>query len=415
MPDVVVVGAGPAGLAAAVTAAEAGASVRLLDDNPLPGGQIWRSGVGKPPVRAVARLLQRLMRSNVTISRETTVFDAPEPGILSAIGPGGFESIPYDSLVVATGARELFLPFPGWTLPGVMGAGGAQALLKSGAEFAGKHVVVSGSGPLLLAVGASFAAARADLVGVFEQQPLGALIGFCLHALNIERAIEGMKYFAQLGFAPYSTDTWVAGASGNDKLEAVTLSNGIHTWTEQCDLLACAYGLVPNTELASLIGCTVSAGRVLVNENQETSISGVYAAGEPVGIGGLDLALAEGDVAGNAAAGIDDPKARRKAARLADFRHVLERQFAPREEIRHLAQPATILCRCEDVRMGQVDPSWSAREAKLYTRFGMGPCQGRICGPAARCLFGWDADRVRPPLYPTEVNHVAAPGRANTL
>jgi NADPH-dependent 2,4-dienoyl-CoA reductase/sulfur reductase-like enzyme len=294
-----------------------------------------------------------------------------------------------------------------------MGAGGAQALLKSGADFSRNRTIVSGSGPLLLAVGASFAAAQADLIGVFEQSQLLPLIKFCLSAINLDRAIEGMKYFAQLGVSPYSTNTWVVAASGVGKLEAVMLSNGVRTWTESCDLLACAYGLVPNTELAALLGCGVVANRVVVDINQQTSIPGVYAAGEPVGIGGLDLALAEGEVAGSAASGTDSPRARRKVARLAGFRAHLERHFALREEILKLAQPDTILCRCEDVRLGEIDPGWTSREAKLYARIGMGPCQGRICGPAARCLFGWGSDRVRAPLYPTEVNHVAALGRAD--
>jgi NADPH-dependent 2,4-dienoyl-CoA reductase/sulfur reductase-like enzyme len=333
---------------------------------------------------------------------------------LLAQAPTGVETITYDRLVIATGARELFLPLPGWTLPGVMGAGAAQALLKSGADFSGARVVVAGSGPLLLAVGASFSAAGADVVGVFEQAPLGALLGFCLHALSTERAIEGAKYFARLGSAPYVSGGWVTAALGADRLEEVALTDGTRMWNEPCDLLACAFGLVPNTELAGLIGCEVGSGPVTVDENQETSVAGVYAAGEPVGIGGLDLALAEGAVAGSAAAGIDDAKARAKVAKLAGFRDVLERQFALRGELLNLGQGDTILCRCEDVRLRDIDPRWSAREAKLTSRFGMGPCQGRICGPAARLLFGWDTDRVRPPLYPTEVNLMAVCKRATT-
>ncbi|MHB8635843.1 MAG: FAD-dependent oxidoreductase [Fimbriimonadaceae bacterium] len=407
MADVVVVGAGPAGLAAAAAAAEAGARVRLVDDNAALGGQIWRAAMGNT-APAVKRLEMRLANESVEISSGLTVFDAPEPGKLSAKSEAGCETITYERLVIATGARELFLPFPGWTLPGVMGAGGAQALLKSGANFGGKRVVVSGAGPLLLAVGASFAAAGANVVGVFEQASLASLARFAFQAMRLSRLIEGVGYLTALGATPYSTGTWVAAGSGSDRLEAVVLTNGERTWNEPCDLLASAYGLVPNCELASLVGCEVLGGAVAVDDWGQTTVSGVYAAGEPIGIGGLDLALAEGDVAGKSAAGVRDVKSIARAAKLSRFRAALDRLCTLRPEIRALATPETILCRCEDVRLAEVDPNWSAREAKLCSRVGMGPCQGRICGPATRWLFGWDADRTRPPLYPTEVNMLAA-------
>lgn len=412
MTSVVVVGGGPAGLAATVAAAEAGAEVRLIDDNSQPGGQIWRSSLGKAPVAPLRRLIEQMERLPVVVTTRTTVVDAPVHGKLLTSGPAGTESVTYDALVLATGARELFLPFPGWTLPGVMGAGGAQALLKSGADFADRRVVVSGSGPLLLAVGGTFAVSGASVIGVYEQAPMAKLARFGRKALTRHRALEGIGYLSQLGAVPYELGMWVAAAHGAGKLEAVTVTDGLRTWTEACDLLACGYGLIPNSELATLLGCATDDTGVLVDERQSTSVDSVYCAGEPCGIGGLDLALAEGAVAGRAAAGADPRDVVAKAQKLQPFRKALLEAFALREEVMALSRPDTILCRCEDVRLRDVDPSWSAREAKLACRLGMGPCQGRVCGAATRLLFGWERDRARPPLYATEVNTWAAPTRA---
>lgn len=406
MPDVAVVGAGPAGLAAACAAAELGADVVLLDENPAPGGQIWRQAVGKAPQRAAQRWLNRLERPNVRRVQSAAVVDVPEPGRLFVAGPTGIESIHYTSIVLATGARELLLPFPGWTLPGVMGVGGAQALLKAGGEFVGARVVVSGSGPLLMAVGAAFAAAGAELVGIYEQTSLLRLARFGARAGNPSRWFDAVRYFGAIGAAPFETGTWVAAAHGDDRVEAVTVTNGRTTSREPCDLLAVAFGLVPNVELAELLGCRIQEGSVLVDERQQTSVSCVFAAGEVCGIGGVEVAEHEGTAAGAAAAGGTIPRPRRSTIR-AD----LAACFALRSEVRALAHAQTILCRCEDVRFGEIDPTWSARQAKLFTRIGMGPCQGRVCGAAARCLFGWEPDHVRPPIYPCEVNSVAAAAR----
>jgi hypothetical protein len=131
-------------------------------------------------------------------------------------------------------------------------------------------------------------------------------------------------------------------------------------------------------------------------------VPGVFAAGEPCGIGGADLALVEGEAAGRAAAGRLEEAARlaRRRGRLQSFAARLENAFALRAELRRLAEPATIVCRCEDVPLSRLRPEWSPRQAKLYTRAGMGPCQGRVCGAALEFLFGWPADTVRPPLFP---------------
>jgi len=174
-------------------------------------------------------------------------------------------------------------------------------------------------------------------------------------------------------------------------------------------MLACGFGLVPNLELPLLLGCAIRNGFVAVDEWQATSLPGIYCAGEPNGIGGVDLALIEGQIAGFAAAGLRDQGRRQFAGRARSLwiRTGLEQAFALREELRTMATPDTIVCRCEDVPLERMraHPAW--RTAKLQTRCGMGPCQGRICGPAAEFLLGWKQESVRPPIFPAPVDHLS--------
>jgi NADPH-dependent 2,4-dienoyl-CoA reductase/sulfur reductase-like enzyme len=213
------------------------------------------------------------------------------------------------------------------------------------------------------------------------------------------KLVEAARYRA--GFSRYRTGTWVAEAAASGAGLRVTLSDGRRRIDEDCDLLACGYGLVPNLELARLLGCRIAEGAVVVDEGQQTTVPGVLAAGEACGVGGADLALVEGELAGRAAAGLS-PRAGLvdRRARLRVFARRLDEAFAPRPELMDLARADTVVCRCEDVPRGRLRPEWTPRQAKLYTRAGMGPCQGRVCGPALDLLFGWPPDTVRPPLYP---------------
>ena len=177
-----------------------------------------------------------------------------------------------------------------------------------------------------------------------------------------------------------------------------------------CDLLAIGYGLVPNVELAVLLGCAASGGAVTVDERQRTGVEGVFCAGEPCGVAGVEVALAEGELAGLAAAGKSDPPSERHLSRLRDGgRRLASRMrtaFRLRPELRALASSDTIVCRCEDVALGALASCAGAREAKLSSRAGMGACQGRVCGPALQFLFGWDSDTVRPPARPARIGHL---------
>jgi NADPH-dependent 2,4-dienoyl-CoA reductase/sulfur reductase-like enzyme len=335
------------------------------------------------------------------------VFAATPGGILHAETPQEILQVRWRKLVLATGARELFLPFPGWTLPHVMGAGALQAMVKAGWPVAGRQVVVAGSGPLLLAVAASLRAHGARVEVVAEQSSLKALLRFAwvLTRLAPSKLLEAASYAVRLLGAKYRTGCWPVSAQGAERLESVTLTNGARTWTQACDLLACSFGLVPNLELARLLGCQVEHDAVAVNRRQATSVRDVYCAGEPTGAGGLARALVEGQIAGLVVAGqqADAERlfaARARAQRLAS---ALREAFVVRPELRQLAQPETVICRCEDVVRRQLDACSSWREAKLATRCGMGPCQGRVCGGATHLLYGWDEDSVRPPALPVRV------------
>jgi aspartate oxidase len=159
-----------------------------------------------------------------------------------------------------------------------------------------------------------------------------------------------------------------------------------------------------------LLGCRLENGSVEVDEFQRTSVGNIFCAGEPTGVGGVELALLEGQIAGLAAAGADEDAKRLFSTRrkLRKFRNVLDRTFRLRRELREIASPKTMVCRCEDVTYEQLKRHRSARSAKLRTRCGMGPCQARVCGAATEFLFGWKPDSIRPPIFPTTVENLAA-------
>jgi NADPH-dependent 2,4-dienoyl-CoA reductase/sulfur reductase-like enzyme len=392
MPDILVVGAGPAGIAAACTAAACGAAVTVIDDNATPGGQIWRGASTNP-------WLRRFHAARLQVHYQTRVLSPTLAG-----GPDGPIALRYDKLILATGARERFLPFPGWTLPGVTGAGGLQALVKAGLPIEGKRVIVAGTGPLLLAVAAYLKQRGARVLRIAEQTGPARIRRFALSLLaSPAKLTQALRLKAQLLGVPYTTACWPISAEGGTKLEAVRLRQPSKTWTERCDYLACGFGLVPNTELAQLLGCELRNGFVAVDEHQQTSIPAIYCAGEPTGIAGLDAALREGRTAALAACG--QPHRPRTPG---SFQSLLQRTFALRNELRTLPAADTIVCRCEDVPLGRIQQHSGWRDAKLQTRCGMGPCQGRICGPALEFLTGWPAESVRPPLFPTKVSYLAS-------
>jgi NADPH-dependent 2,4-dienoyl-CoA reductase/sulfur reductase-like enzyme len=407
--EVLVVGAGPAGIAAACSASSP-AKVGLVDDNPTPGGQIWRGG--KPPAGdRLANWLNRLAEAKIERILGTQIVSAPEPKMFLAERNGAAVELHYDKLILATGARERFLPFPGWTLPNVVGAGGLQALLKAGLPVEGKRVVIAGSGPLLLSVAAYALQRGANVAVVAEQAPIRRVAAFGAQLLWLSpgKLWQGAGYRWLLRSTRYLTGCWPTAAHGGAKVEAVTLQAGGRSWTEPCDILACGFGLVPNLELPLLLGCRIHEQAVVVNSRQESSVSGVYCAGEIAGVGGSELAVIEGQIAGLSAVGKTDTASQYFAARSRGrrFAATLNHAFRLRGELRNLPDDDTFVCRCEDVTYKRLQGFASWRAAKLHSRCGMGPCQGRVCGGAVEFLFGWTNESVRPPVLPASVESLA--------
>jgi NADPH-dependent 2,4-dienoyl-CoA reductase/sulfur reductase-like enzyme len=437
--DLLIVGAGPAGISAACCAAEHGLNVLVADENPTPGGQIWR---GQAQPGKAEEWKSRFASSGARLLSDASIFEIDTRSSVaraelgSATGEPVAATLRYQQLLLATGARERFLPFPGWTLPGVYGAGGIQALVKGGLDVSGRRVVVAGTGPLLLAAAGLLGQHGADVRAILEQASWRKLLRF---ALGLHRSPaklgEALGLFWHTGGGPFRAHHWITRAGGDGKLQWIEVAGGARRRRLRCELLACGYGLVPNTELARFAGCDLKTGSgllgdlsnasvaaktategfpgqpgaVRVDEYQRSSVEGIFAAGELCGIGGAGLSLVEGSIAGLAAAEAWGAARAHFAARDREraFAYEMERAFAPRDELRHFVEPETIVCRCEDVQASRLQTCTNWREAKLTTRCGMGACQGRVCGAATEFLYGWSVSGCRPPIVPTRVGTLA--------
>lgn len=400
--DVVVVGAGPAGLAAARDAGRCGKRVALVDMQPHPGGQIWRPerGVQRNP-KALAQW-RACADAGVAWWGRTTVVDADTAQCLLATTQGQARRLRGETVVVATGARERFVPFVGWELDGVMGIGGLQALIKSGFDPAGKRILIAGTGPLPWAVAATVTARGGIVVARLEHASL-ARASRVLPALL--RHPSTLVELARLR-------PWPPPRFGHRVVSVERRGTGLEVRVQgpagerviECDLLACSYGLLPQTRLARMLGSRTHAHRVVVDALQRTTVPSVLCAGEPTGIGGEAVASLEGEIAGLVAGGDLQRAAAltRRRDRARAFARALEQTFALGEA--WPLDPETILCRCEGTKLATIRPFSPARVAKLQTRCGMGPCQGRLCGPALRHARGWAQPvDLRPPLFPTRL------------
>ncbi|WP_283132873.1 NAD(P)/FAD-dependent oxidoreductase [Rhizohabitans arisaemae] len=424
--DLAVVGAGPAGLACAVAAGRAGLRVVLVDGGPRLGGQYYRHAppsyrATRPGVlhhgwRTFAALAAALPALDVDVRLRHRVWaaeTAPDGLRLHCLAGDREETpvtFPAARLVVATGAHDRVLPFPGWDLPGVLTAGGAQALLKGELVLAGRKVVVAGTGPFLLPVAAGLAAAGARVRGVFEA---GRTAGLAAHPgillAHPGKLAEAAGYGLTLAAhrVPYRGRHAVVAAHGNTALTSVTVAKVDAGWgpipgTERmvpCDTLAVGYGFTPQLELALQLGCATRTDAdgghiVAVDARQATDVPGVYAAGESTGVGGAPLALVEGRIAGLAAAGRPAPaRLLRLRARLREFARALHAAYPVRDGWRGWLRDDTVVCRCEEVPYARLREALAlgaadARSVKLLARPGMGPCQGRMCGYAVGRLAG---------------------------
>lgn len=437
MRQVVIVGAGPAGLAAARAAREAGAEVVLLDSSESLGGQFWRHLPDARPSRDEGSLhhgwgrfqelsgalqadpLVRIIRGGHVWAIETIAGVAVHVVMGETDGlRRSREAFTPDALVLATGAHDRTLPFPGWDLPGVVTGGAAQALAKGERIAVGQRVIVAGAGPFLLPVAQSLVKTGSTVLAVLEANRASRLVrGWSPRPWELlaasSKGVELAGYAAgQLQHRiPYRTGRAVIAAHGTDRVESVTIARLNPDWspipgTEQVvevDAVCVSHGFTPRLELAVAAGCDLSSdGFVLVDDDQLTSTPGVYAAGEITGIGGVDLALAEGEIAGRHAGDAAGAARAAGATASARRRRRVFTGFAKRIEAAHGIQPgwmgwltdSTIVCRCEEVACGAIrqtartTQSESLRSLKLTTRAGLGICQGRMCGRTVEDLLG---------------------------
>jgi NADPH-dependent 2,4-dienoyl-CoA reductase/sulfur reductase-like enzyme len=402
--DLLIIGAGPAGMSAALAAAPSGARIVMLDDNPLAGGQIWRDGPQANVPGQARRLRERLAScNNIRHHAATRVIANPGAKQLLVEDDDHGWLISYDKLILCTGARELLLPFPGWTLPGVTGAGGLQALIKAGLPVQNERVVIAGSGPLLLASAATAKQHGAQVQRIAEQASRRAVAGF---AAQLPRWPGKWLQSFSLFDHHYRTATHVLAALGTDRVEGVRLQQQGNIVELECDRLACGFGLIANIQLAQALGCAVEDQAIAVDAWQACNRADHYAAGECTGLGGSELALVEGAIAGHAAVG-NLQAARQlwpRRARWQGFAKALNGAFALDPRLKFLARPDTLVCRCEDVPYAALTGHADWREAKLASRCGMGACQGRVCGGAVQHLFDWQPSAPRPPFSPARID-----------
>ncbi len=459
----VVVGGGPAGVAAATEAARAGLRCLLVDEAPALGGQIYRQPPREFSIDAAGRLGRDHRRGGrllgefarvadrVEVRSGTSVLDIVDgPAVVCASPGGGTQRLAAERVVLATGAYDRPVPFPGWTLPGVLTAGGAQALMKTMRVRPGDRALVAGTGPLLLVVANQLHHAGVRVTAVLEAGRSAFTPAMLARAWRQWGLLgDGSRYRLGLLRAgiPIRYNHAVFAAHGDGELRSVTYGPvAASDWrpdrTRQTrvdvDLLVAGFGFVPSTELCELAGCRMDyaprlGGWVPVRDAMmRTTAAGIFAVGDGAGVAGVLAAVDEGRVAGITAAeqgGAITPEQARRRRRdplrrlrlMAGVRAALDEISSVRPGLCELATAPTVVCRCEEVTRAEVraaveEGARDLQAVKLLTRLGMGACQARNCGPSAAVLLSaqtgrppQDAGRInpRPPVRPVTLGTLA--------
>jgi NADPH-dependent 2,4-dienoyl-CoA reductase/sulfur reductase-like enzyme len=448
--DVVVIGAGPAGLAAAATAAEAGLSTLLLDENVGPGGQVWRAIASTPVTEpdllgtdywVGADLVQAARASGAEIIQRATVWSLDRL-LEIGISVGGVSAfVKARRVILATGALERPFPIPGWTLPGVMTAGAAQTMLKSSAMVPDGRTVIAGQGPLLWLLAAQVLrlGGRIDrILDTTERRNYFAALPHMFAFLTSPYFAKGLAMMREVrAKVPVVRGVSELAAAGDGQLATVNYLAGGRSETMPADLLLLHQGVVPNVNLAMAAGIEHRwderqlCWSPRLEQNGNSSIDGIAVAGDGAGIGGASAAVFRGRIAARAAVDALAPAAATKLAPMTTLRAGLAQAERGRAFLDTLFRPSpqfripkgdTIVCRCEEVTakdildavaIGATGPN----QLKAYRRTGMGPCQGRLCGLTVTELMAQARGkspqeigyyRLRAPVKPITLAELAA-------
>ncbi|MEN8754175.1 MAG: FAD-dependent oxidoreductase [Desulfobacterales bacterium] len=454
--EAVVVGAGPAGMAAALELSKHEVNTAVIDEAEAPGGQIYRPIPAVFKVTATKRmthrqrtgrrLTQAFLQPNekLTIFAQSAVWGSFEPHSLEVLHKDRIFKLAYDKLIICEGANERFIPFPGWTLPGVMSIGGIQKLLRHQRLIPGKQILLAGSGPLLIAAAAELIQSGANMAGVLEAAKLleglpllsemfrqkGLLGESIAHAIPL---LKNRKLFRQR--------TCIVEAHGKDRVEAATICQLDDDWRPvaasekvvKTGAVGIGFGFKPGARLSRLCGCkhifdSKKGGFFpVVDAYQAADRADIYVAGDAAGIGGAALAEIQGRIAGLHAAyslgrisknrfgSLIQPLLNSKE-KVARYSRKLEQIYTPRDALYQTITPETIICRCEGVTAGELWEQMGKGRLDLTSlkpaRLGMGPCQSRGCESITAELLrleGVDPHMIkplglRPPLIPMPIS-----------
>lgn len=454
---VVIVGMGPAGISAAIELAQDGIDFAIVDENEDPGGQVYRSPPKEFSIRDRGFLGQRYHSGQRLIKQfdqlkgdfkkfaGALVWGSFDGSKLSLLHGDEIKIIEFEKLLLCEGAMERSIPFPGWTLPGIMTLGGLQKLLLNQRILPGKRFVLSGSSPLLFPVAASLLKAGGEIVALCDAITLKESFGL-LPEIFRQRALlrESASCFFSVyrHFVPIHRPYTVVGAAGDSRVKEVTISKLDGRWNPvvgsdrkmEVDIVAVSHGFLPLSRLTRLCGCDQIFDPVQkywkpwTDERLQTSESNIYSAGDSVGVGGADLAEVNGRIAAvQIAAEIGQISSEerenrltpmfQKKKRLERYASALSRLFAPRSGLYNIMDDDTIVCRCEQITAKEIydgidNKNFTQINEMKRTRIAMGPCQGRICESIVAELMRHKGIRpeesgylsIRPPITPVSMS-----------
>ena len=460
--ELVIIGAGPAGICAAIEAAKSNVPVTVMDENLKPGGQIYRqltypfaltdeNQLGKDYIQG-QKLIEQLEQysQGIELIEDALVLGIFTGNEVAFLHKGKVEGLKAQKLILAEGAYDRPMPFPGWTLPGIFTAGGALRMVKTERVLPGKRILLTGTGPLQLVLATQLVQAGAEVISILEATSSTEVLKHLPQFWGQWELIkDGLHYLWQLrrGKISYLVSHAIIEARGKQEVKEAVYSKLDNDWkpipgtekTVEVDTICIGYGLIPSIRLSKLCGCEhkyepcLEAWVPCHDENMETSLLGVFVAGDGAGIAGALVAMEEGRLAAIKASQqlgyITQEKAQhrslpifKKLRGLRRFELALNEIFSIRRGLFTRVPDETIICRCEEVTAGEIrqiiaDGAIGIQEIKRLTRAGMGSCQGRMCESAIAQMISIETGRPveemgwstpRPPVKPVPLGILAA-------